>query len=462
MTMEIYPMAASSQSGGEPITGKAQLVEYLEGGCKPRDQWRIGTEHEKFAYNLSDLTRLPYEGSPGISLLLDGLTRFGWEPVFEKGNVIALRKSDGASVSLEPGGQFELSGAMMETIHQTCAEVQTHLKEVKSVCEEIGAGVLGLGFDPKSRRENVGWMPKGRYKIMRDYMPKKGNHGLDMMLRSCTVQVNLDYVSETDMIRKMRVSLALQPIATALFANSPFVEGRPCGYQSFRSFIWTDTDPDRCGMLPFVFDEGFGFEAYVDYVLDVPMYFVHRDGNYIDVSGASFRDFMAGTLDPVKGISAMMDDWVDHLTTPFPEVRMKRFIEMRGADGGPWRSLCALPAFWVGLLYNQTALDAAWDLCRDWSDEEREYLRRETPKTALDTPFRGGTVLDLARQVLDIAEAGLKLRGKVNDAGVDETMFLAELREIADSGLSRAARLLYAYENVWDGEIEKAYEVMSY
>ena len=455
-------MAAPSQSDGEPITGEAQLVEYLEGGCKPVDQWRIGTEHEKFAYNLSDLTRLPYDGTPGIGVLLDGLTRFGWEPVFEGENVIALRKPDGASVSLEPGGQFELSGAMLETIHQTCAEVHTHLDEVKAVCEEIGAGVLGLGFDPKSRREDVGWMPKGRYKIMRDYMPKKGSHGLDMMLRSCTVQVNLDFASEADMIQKMRVSLALQPIATALFANSPFVEGKPCSYQSFRSFIWTDTDPDRCGMLPFVFDEGFGFEAYADYVLDVPMYFVYRNGEYIDVSGESFRDFMTGNLEQLKGVTPMMGDWVDHLTTPFPEVRMKRFIEMRGADGGPWRSLCALPAFWVGLLYDQSSLDAAWDLCKDWSNEEREYLRAETAKTALDTPFRNGTVLDIARQAVDIAELGLKNRGRENGIGEDERIFLAELRDIADSGMTRAARLLEAYENTWGENIDEVYAEMSY
>ena len=455
-------MAASSKSGGEPITGRAQLVEYLEGGCKPREQWRIGTEHEKFAYNRNDFSRLPYAGTPGIQVLLDGLTRFGWEPVFEGGNVIALRKPDGASVSLEPGGQFELSGAMLETIHQTCAEVHTHLAEVKAVCEEIDAGVLGLGFDPKARREDVDWMPKGRYKIMREYMPKRGNLGLDMMLRSCTVQVNLDFDSEADMIKKMRVSLALQPIATALFANSPFVEGKPSGYQSFRSFIWTDTDPDRTGMLPFVFDEGFGFEAHADYVLDVPMYFVYRDGEYIDVSGKSFRDFMARKLSPVEHITPMMGDWEDQLTLPFPEVRLKRFIEMRGADGGPWRSLCALPALWVGLIYDQTALDAAWDLCRDWTNEEREYLRAETPKSALDTPFRNGTVLDIARQVLAIAETGLKNRARENGIGEDETIFLAELREIAESGKTRAQELLEAYEGRWAGDIDIVYDEMSY
>ena len=455
-------MAVSSQSSSEIITGKAQLIEYFEDGCKSREDWRIGTEHEKFAYQLDSLRRLPYDGSPGIGVLLDGLTRFGWDRVFEGTNVIALRKECGASVSLEPGGQFELSGAMLETIHDTCAEVHTHLDEVKIVCEDMGAGMLGVGFDPKWRREDVSWMPKGRYKIMREYMPKKGDHGLDMMLRSSTVQVNLDYSSEVDMVQKMRVSLALQPIATALFANSPFVEGKPSGYQSFRSFIWTDTDPDRCGMLPFVFDEGFSFEAYTDYVLDVPMYFVYRNGKYIDVSGESFRKFMEGRIYQLNGITPTMSDWVDHLTTPFPEVRMKSFLEMRGADGGPWRSLCALPAFWVGLLYDQCALDAAWDVCRDWTEEEREYLRSEIPKTALDTPFRSGSVLDVARQVLEIAEMGLKNRGCFNDIGEDETLFLAELKKIADKGKTRAQDLLESFNTRWDGNIDQIYNEMSY
>ena len=455
-------MATTFQLASEEITGKAQLVEYLEGGCKSPDQWRIGTEHEKFAYNLSDLTRLPYDGSPGIAKILDGLMRFGWCPVLEGENVIALRKSDGASVSLEPGGQLELSGAMLENIHQTCAEVHSHLDEVKAVCEEIGAGVLGLGFDPQWRREDISWMPKGRYKIMREYMPKKGFHGLDMMLRTSTVQVNLDFSSEADMVQKMRVSLALQPIATALFANSPFLEGKPCGYQSYRSFIWTNTDPDRCGMLPFVFEEGFGFEAYADYVLDVPMYFLYRNGEYLDVSGTSFREFMAGELGQFKKVQPLMDDWIDHLTTPFPEVRMKRYLEMRGADGGPWRSLCALPALWVGLLYNQTALDAAWDLCKDWTNEEREYLRTEAPKSGLNTPFRSDNVRDVAGRVIEIAEVGLQNRCRENAIGESESIYLLELKEILESGVTRAQELVELYKSRWAGEISHIYDEMSY
>jgi glutamate--cysteine ligase len=453
---------AVSNEGGEPITSKAQLVDYIAGGCKPREQWRIGTEHEKFPYDLGDFSRLPYDGDAGIRALLDGMTRFGWEPVHEGENVIALRKPDCCSITLEPGGQLELSGAQLETVHQTCAEVHRHLDEVKEVCLEIGAGMLGVGFDPKWRREDVHWMPKGRYEIMRAYMPTKGDLGLDMMTRSCTVQVNLDFDSEADMVRKMRVGLALQPIATALFANSPFSEGRPNGYLSYRSHVWTDTDPDRCGMLPFVFDDGFGFEAWADYVLDVPMYFVYRGGNYVDASGKSFRDFMAGRLEGFEGERPRIDDWVDQMTMPFPEVRLKRFIEMRGTDGGPWRSLCALPALWVGLLYDASALDAAWQVCRDWSEAEREYLRNEVPRAGLATPFRNETVGAVAKRILAISREGLARRARLNDQDEDETMFLDELDMIAESGLTPAEHLLEAYRGRWNGDIDQIYEELAY
>ncbi|HMK66993.1 MAG TPA: glutamate--cysteine ligase, partial [Stellaceae bacterium] len=327
-------MSGPNQNVGAVISDRRQLVEYIEAGSKPPERWRIGTEHEKFVFRLSDLRRVPYEGPGGIRALLEGLRRFGWEPVLENGNPIAL--SNGSySISLEPGGQFELSGAPLETLHQTCAEVNEHLDQVRTVCHELKLGMMGLGFDPKWGRADVPWMPKGRYAIMRRYMPTKGSLGLDMMLRTCTVQVNLDFASEADMVGKFRVGLALQPVAVALFANSPFVEGRPTGFVSFRSHVWTDTDPDRCGMLPFVFEKGFGFERYVDYMLDVPMYFVYRDGRYIDVAGQSFRDFLAGKLPGLPGERPRINDWSDHLTTAFPEVRMKRILEMRGADGGP-------------------------------------------------------------------------------------------------------------------------------
>ncbi|MBM3523314.1 MAG: glutamate--cysteine ligase, partial [Alphaproteobacteria bacterium] len=343
-------MSAPPTTQGAPIKNRRQLVDYVAAGSKPKADWRIGTEHEKFVFALKDKRRLPYEGEgPTIRKLLEELARrYGWTPMEENGKPIALTR-DRANVTLEPGGQFELSGAPLETIHQTCDEVNKHLVECKAVCADVGAGMLGLGFDPKWRREEVPWMPKGRYRIMREYMTKKGKLGHDMMLRTCTVQVNLDYESEADMVKKFRVSLALQPIATALFANSPFREGRPTGMVSARSHVWTDTDPDRTGMLDFVFEPGFGFERYVDYICDVPMYFAYRNGTYIDLSGRSFRDFLAGKFHNDVGDVPRLTDFVDHLTTAFPEVRLKRFLEMRGADGGPWRRLCALPAFFVGL-----------------------------------------------------------------------------------------------------------------
>jgi len=455
-------MAAPSASGGQPITSKRQLVEYLEQGCKPQSAWRIGTEHEKFVYDLRDKRSVPYDGSPGIQGLLEGMQRFDWIPVSEAGRVISLRHEDGGAITLEPGGQFELSGAQLENIHQTCNEVHTHLAQVREVCGEIGAGLLGHGFNPKWARADIPWMPKGRYKIMREYMPKKGKLGLDMMLRTCTVQVNLDFVTEADMVRKMRVALALQPVATALFANSPFTEGKPNGFLSYRSHIWTDTDPDRCGMLPFVFEDGFGFERWVDYILDVPMYFVYRDGVYNDVAGRSFRDFMAGKLAGFEGQIPNMGDWTDHLTTVFPEVRLKRYIEMRGADGGPWGRLCALPALWVGLNYDDAALAAAWALCRDWTIDEMEGLRRDVPTLGLKAPFRDGTVRDIARDMVAIASEGLKRRAVPDVTDVDETPYLDELKEIAETGMTPAERLLDRYRTAWGGDIDRLYEEESY
>ena len=371
-------MAAPPTAEGARIEDRRQLVAYLEAGCKPAADWRIGTEHEKFVFHRQSLAPAPYEGSWGIGAFLEGLTRFGWEPVRENGDTIALSRG-ACTVSLEPGGQLELSGAPLETIHETCDEVHTHLAEVKEIAGELGVGLFGMGFHPKWKRADMPWMPKGRYRIMRAYMPRKGSLGLDMMVRTCTVQVNLDYASEADMVRKFRVGIALQPVATAMFADSPFVEGAPSGYFSYRSRVWEDTDPDRCGILPFVFEDGMGFERYVDYALDVPMYFVYRNGRYLDASGLSFRDFLDGRLSILPGELPTVSDWADHLTTLFPEVRLKRFIEMRGADGGPWRRLCALPALWVGLLYDDAALDAAYEMVRDWTVDEHRMLRNRTP-----------------------------------------------------------------------------------
>jgi glutamate--cysteine ligase len=413
-------------------------------------------------FRRADLNRVPYEGPDGIGALLQGMTRFGWEPVLEKGNIIALKNDARCSITLEPGGQFELSGAPLETVHQTCEEVHEHLRQVREVCDELGLGMIGLGFDPTSRREDVPWMPKGRYRIMRDYMPKKGRMGLDMMLRTCTVQANLDYRSEADMVRKFRASLALQPLAVALFANSPFVEGRPSGYLSYRSLVWTDTDPDRCGTLPFVFEDGFGFERYVDYLLDVPMYFVYRDGTYIDASGQSFRDFMTGRLPALPGELPLIGDWMDHLTTAFPEVRLKSYLEMRGADGGPWRRLCALPALWVGLLYDSISLDAACDLVSDWTEEEREAMRRDVPRLGLETPHRSRNLRDIALEMLEIAREGLHRRARRDACGEDETHHLDALFTIAGGGRTPAEELVEDYKTRWGGRIEPLYTEQAY
>jgi glutamate--cysteine ligase len=454
-------MSAPPKLRGEPITHKRQLVEYIAQGCKPPEKWRIGTEHEKFAFDRKTLRTLPYDGANGIGALLRAMQRFGWQPIEEDGNVIALA-SGGCSITLEPGGQFELSGAPVETIHKTCDEVQTHLKQVKEIGNELGIGMLGMGFQPKWSREQTPWMPKGRYKIMGAYMPKRGALGLDMMLRTCTVQVNLDFESEADMVKKMRVGLALQPLATALFADSPFKEGKPNGFMSYRSHIWTDTDPDRSGMLPFVFETGMGFERYVDYLLDVPMYFIYRDGRYVDVSGQSFREFMAGRLPGRPGEVPGIGDWVDHMTTAFPEVRLKRFIEMRGADGGPWDRLCALPALWVGLLYDSQSLDASWDLVKDWTTAEMAALRTDVPRLALKARFRSQPLQELARRIVHIAREGLARRRKLDRMGGDESHFLNTLERIADSGTTPAEEKLGLFNGRWGGSVDPVFTEFAY
>ena len=452
------------QSGGGPIESHAQLAEYLEAGCKPVEDWRIGPEHEKFGYLTDTHEPLPYDGKRSIRAVLEGLRdRYGWDPVEEGGKLIGLTK-DGANVSLEPGGALELSGAPLETIHQTCDEVNEHLREVKSIADAIGVGFIGLGAAPEWMHDEMPLMPKGRYKLMDAYMDRVGISGTTMMRRTCTVQVNLDFGSEADMVKKMRVALALQPVATALFANSPFFEGKPNGMKSYRSWVWRNLDEDRTGMLPFVFEDGFGFERYVDYALDVPMYFVYRDGKYIDALGMSFRDFMQGKLPALPGEVPTLSDWADHLTTIFPEARLKKFIEMRGADGGPWRRLCALPAFWVGLTYDSGALDAAWDLVKGWDAPTRQALRVAAADHALDAEVGGIRMHDLAARTLEIAEAGLKARACTGAGGMlpDETHFLNALKESVETGKVPADELLEHYNGDWKGDLGRIYSQFSY
>ena len=445
----------NSSASATQIENRQQLVEYLASGCKPESEWRLGTEHEKFGFTTHDLRPLPYEGKAGIKAILEGLAgQFDWSPVEEHGRIIALLHDSGASVTLEPGGQPELSGALLDNVHETCDEVYTHLKQVKTIAEPLGIAFLGMGFQPKWERKDTQWMPKGRYRIMREYMTKRGNLGLDMMSRTCTVQVNLDFSSEADMVKKFQVALALQPVATALFANSPFVDGKPCGFVSYRSHVWEDTDPDRTGMLPFVFESSMGFERYVEYMLDVPMYFVYRNGEYIDASGQSFRDFLDGKLPALPGEKPILQDWEDHLTTAFPEVRLKRYMEMRGADGGPWRKLCALPAFWAGLLYDGAVLDAAWDMVRDWSMEERLQLRKDAPRLGLKASVHGRTLQSIALDALEMSSSGLTARNRLSSSGENETGFLETLFANTYAGLTPADKKLELYHGEWNESVD--------
>ncbi|MFT6023081.1 MAG: glutamate--cysteine ligase [Ascidiaceihabitans sp.] len=452
------------QTGGGPIEHHDQLAEYLAEGCKPKADWRIGTEHEKFGYCKDTLKPLPFEGDRSIVAVLSGLRdRHGWSEVREGGHLIGLEK-DGANVSLEPGGALELSGAPVETIHETCDEVNSHLREVKEISDEIGVKFIGLGAAPIWQHEEMPLMPKGRYKLMNAYMEKVGTMGTTMMRRTCTVQVNLDFGSEADMVQKLRVSLALQPVAVALFANSPFFEGKVNGHKSWRSRVWRDLDPARTGMLPWAFEDGMGFERYVQYALDVPMYFVYRDGKYIDALGMSFRDFLKGKLPALPGETPTMSDWADHLTTAFPEARIKKFIEMRGADGGPWRRLCALPAFWVGLMYDQNALDGAWDLVKNWTAEQREALRVAASVDGLQAKVDGINMHDIAREAVALSHAGLKARARSGAGGMvpDETHFLNALHESIETGKTPADELLDRYNGDWNGDITRVFGEYSY
>jgi glutamate--cysteine ligase len=447
-----------------PIESREELVAWFAEGAKPKAQWRAGTEHEKFAFTTDTHEPVPYEGRRSIRSLLVGMQHLlGWEPITDGGNIIGLADvTGGGAISLEPGGQFELSGAPLQTIHQTANELTAHLAQLREIASPLGIGFLGLGMSPKWTRAETPRMPKSRYKIMTEYMPKVGSYGLDMMYRTCTVQTNLDFASEQDMVKKLRVSLALQPVATALFANSPFTEGKPNGYLSFRSEVWRDTDNHRAGMLPWAFEEGMGFERYVDYALDVPMYFVKREDEYIDTSGLSFRDLLDGKLPGHGNLRATQSDWANHVSTIFPEVRLKRYLEMRGADSGPWARLTALPAFWVGILYDEISLDAAWELVKGWSAEERQALRDAVPRQALNATIRGRTVRDLAKDCLGLAEGGLKRRAFYDSDQRDETRYLEPLHEIVARGTTPAEELLAKYQGGWSGSVDPVFEEYAY
>lgn len=460
-------MSILAQGNNEPIDGFDALVEYFEHGCKPKEQWWIGTEHEKFCFFEKNFSPVPYEGESGIQTLLTQLQQFGWSPHYEGDNIIGLEQKlpnnkNGANISLEPGGQFELSGAMLKTLHQTCDEVGSHLEQVRTIAQTLGIGFLGIGFCPHWSLKDMPRMPKDRYRIIEKYMKQIRSRGQDMMFRTCTVQVNLDFSSETDMVKKLRVALALQPMATAIFANSPFADGKPTGCQSYRSQLWLHTDEQRTGMLDQAFESDFGFAKYAEYALDVPLYFIHRDGRYIDVSGKSFRDFLNGKLPGLEGERPNEADWGNHLTTIFPEARLKRFLEMRGADSGPWSQLCALPAFWVGLLYDENALDAAWQMVREWSASDRNQMRQQVPKDGLATPLRGEPLIKWARKFVELSYNGLKARAYLDSNGNDETHFLHPVEEILSSEQTLAQELLECYHGKWNGNIINIFTQYAY
>jgi glutamate--cysteine ligase len=455
---------ARDQIDMTPIETRDELVAWFEAGCKPKAQFRAGTEHEKFAFTIDHRRPVPYEGRRSIRALLEGLQRMlGWEPIMEGDNIIGMFDvTGGGAISLEPGGQFELSGAPVETVHETASELIAHLSQLREIAAPLGIGFLGMGMTPDWSRADMPKMPKGRYKIMTNYMPKVGTRGLDMMYRTCTVQTNLDFSSEADMVKKLRVSIALQPVATALFANSPFTEGKPNGYLSMRSEIWRDTDNQRAGMLPFAFEDGMGFERYVDYAMNVPMYFVKRGDRYIDVSGKSFRDFFAGKLADLPGERPTVSDWANHVSTIFPEVRLKRYLEMRGADGGPWRRLPSLTAYWMGLLYDDDALDGAWNLVKDWTADERQKLRDDVPQRGFKAVIRNTNLHTLAQETLRLSRRGLEKRARLDRNGRDETRFLRPLEEIVARGITPAEELLEKYFNEWNESVAPIYDQYAY
>jgi glutamate--cysteine ligase len=455
---------ARDQIDMTPIESRDELVAWFENGIKPETEFRVGTEHEKFAFTLQGHRPVPYAGPQGIRALLDGMQGLlGWDPIMEGENIIGMFDvTGGGAISLEPGGQFELSGAPLDNVHQTHCELMAHLAQVREVAAPLGIGFLGIGMTPDWTREDMPRMPKGRYRIMTEYMPKVGRLGLDMMYRTCTVQTNHDFSSEADMVKKLRVALALQPVGTALFANSPFTDGKPNGYLSYRSHIWTDTDADRSGMLPFAFEDGMGFERYADYALDVPMYFLKRGDSYIDVSGKSFRDLMAGKLPGLEGELPTISDWANHLSTIFPEVRLKRYLEMRGSDGGPWRRLSSLAALWCGILYNRASLDAAWDIVKDWTARERQQLRDDVPKLGFAAPIRGHTLLEVAGEVLALARQGLQRRKRFDPLGQDETRYLVPLEELHERAITPAEEMLQKYHGAWNGSVAPVYKDYAY
>jgi glutamate--cysteine ligase len=442
------------------ITSRADLIEAMARGAKPRSEWRIGTEHEKHVYRKNPVRPVPYQGADGIRALIEGIERRrGWHPFYDGEHPIGLRNDEVAGgISLEPGGQFELSGSPRRDLHEAALELAEHLEDCRTVGGPLNIHFLGLGVTPTWAVADIPAMPKSRYGIMTPYMERVGSLGTSMMYRSATVQANLDFADEADMVEKLRVSLALQPVVTAIFANSPFVDGKPSGLLSFRSHIWLDTDAARTGMLPFVFEAGFGFDRYAEYALDVPMYFVIRKGAYVNVAGESFRAFLKGELPQLPGELPRVKDWENHLSTLFPEVRLKQFLEMRGADMGDADHVLALSALWVGLLYDSAALGAAAALIADWTTEEMQALREAVPRTGIHTKFRDATVAEIGDEILTMARGGLARRAIRNASGEDETKYLGPVERVLAERRTPAERWLERFHGVWGCRVEPIFE----
>jgi glutamate--cysteine ligase len=451
---------ARDVADGEIVESRDALAAWFEAGCKPSGPFRVGTEHEKIPFYSADRRPVPYEGGRGIGALLEGMAaKLGWERIEDDGHLIGLFDAHGAgaAISLEPGGQFELSGAPLDSAHETAAEFDAHLAACREIAEPLGIDFLTLGMSPKWTLAETPRMPKSRYSVMKRYMPTVGSRGLDMMFRTATVQANLDYRDEKDMVAKLRVGLALQPAITALFANSPFTDGKLNGLLSARSEIWRDTDRARTGMLPFAFEPGMGFERYVDYALDVPLYFVKRGSTYIDVAGASFRDLLAGKLEALPGETATISDWANHLSTIFPEVRLKRYLEMRGADVGPRDRIAAMAALMAGLYYDADALSAATDLIKGWTAEDRQALRDAAPRLGLAAKIRGRDLRAVALDMLSISRKGLQRRARLNAKGEDETIWLRPLEAIGDAGRTPAEDWILRYDSAWGRSVDPAF-----
>jgi len=435
---------AADESDQRPIGGRDELLEPFHAAEKPRSHWRIGTEAEKFGV-LRDGRPLPYEGERSVLAVFESLVEHhGWfaEREFEGGDIVSLRRG-GASITLEPGAQLELSGAPQETVHQTCAEFRAHMAELADISEELDIAWLGIGFHPFARREDLPWVPKLRYRIMRDYLPTRGGMAIDMMQRTATVQANLDYASEADMARKVRLALRLSPIVTAMFANSPFVEGRVTGERSHRTRVWLDVDPDRSGLLPFAWEGELTYARYVEYALDVPMFLIKRGGEILQNTGQTFRTFLE---DGWEGHRATHADWEMHLNTVFPEVRLKKTIEVRGADSQDTALVCALPALWKGVLYDDDAMEAAIRVTERISYDDAERSRVGIAERALRARLAGRELAAWAGDLLDISEAGLARISNLNSHGKDERIHLAKLRSLVSEAKSPADALVEAVD----------------